>query len=51
MDAEAFFIRMHRPKLNKHKELKGVAAMWKTGVNLTYENNYLFYFFVLIIVS
>ena len=24
---------------------KGVAAMWQTGVNLTYENNQLVYFF------
>jgi hypothetical protein len=30
---------------------KGVAAMWQTGVNLTYENNSLVYFFVLFIVS
>jgi hypothetical protein len=32
-------------------QFKGVAAMWQTGVNLTYENNQLVYFFVLIIVS
>jgi hypothetical protein len=46
-----FWFRTQKTSTRKPNEFKGVAAMWQTGVNLTYENNQLVYFFVLIIVS